>query len=180
MSRGAIKIIRNYWGLLLLLGFNNCKNQDKVVAIGEFEYPDRAWLIIGDSTKIMESAMITFPALCFWLDSTKCTPCEYDMLYNFDPYYKVEQGINFFVIISPSTSHQRLIDFKMSVDDFSFPVIVDMDCSFYDKQVPVVNSDTFAYLYIDENGMGYKYLIPDTHLTYDMGKVFRHCETNHR
>ena len=173
--------MRNLRLLLLLLAVSSCKMQNQIDEIGLFEYPDNAWMIVGDSIRHQDAFDLKIPALCYWLDSTKCTPCEYDMLYNFEPYFNLADDVSFFVIVSPPSIHKNQIDYKTTINAFSFPIIVDMDCSLYGKNRPVgLGENDYAYIFLDEEGMGYEYVLSGEQMVYDIHQVFDYCLTNHR
>jgi len=173
--------MRNLWLLLLLYPISSCKVERKIERIGLFEFPEDACVIVGDSIKQLNTDEIRLPALCYWLDSTKCTPCEYDMLYNFEPYFDLARDVSFFVIVSPSSIHINHVDYTTSINDLSFPVIVDKYCSFYNKNKPDgLGDNDYSYIYLDEVGMGYEYVLPGERMVYDIRSVFDYCTANHR
>ncbi|MBO7110726.1 MAG: hypothetical protein J6W18_02120 [Bacteroidaceae bacterium] len=149
--------------------------------IGFFVFPDSVWMIEGDSIKMLESYDLKYPALLFWLDSTKCTPCDYDMLYNFDPYYSNIGDMSFYVIVTPSANHKTHIDYAMTINDFPFPVIVDTAGSFYNrnKQVGIGNLE-YVYIYLDEKGVGNKYVLSCERMEYDLRCIIDYCTPSHR
>lgn len=172
--------MKNIWFLLLLYPISSCELESKIEGIGLFEFPDNACVIVGDSIKQLKTDEFRLPALCYWLDSTKCTPCEYDMLYNFDPYHNLAGEISFFVIVSPPAIHKHNIDYKASVNNLTFPVIIDNDGSFYNKNKTIgLGENDFAYIYIDESGKGYEYVLPDEQMLYDIRRVYDYCTINH-
>lgn len=181
MSRVSLKTIGLTLELSLVIVFASCKNQNNIEYIGLIEYPDSALVIVDDRIMETDSSIIRLPALCFWLDSTKCTPCEYDMLYNFEPYFGVHGNTGFFVIVSPAAVHKHDIDYKVTIDGFNFPVIVDKSCSFYRKNKTLyVNENENLYIYIDENGWGYELILSEEDMTYDIGKVTDYITLNIR
>lgn len=172
--------MKNLWLLLLMYPINSCKTESKIDGIGLFEFPADASVVVGDSIKQLNIDEFRLPALCYWLDSTKCTPCEYDMLYNFDPYFNLAGDISFFVLVSPPAVQKHNIDYKASVNNLTFPVIVDKDGSFYNKNKTIgLGENDFAYIYIDENGKGYEYVLPGEQMVYDIRRVFEYCTKNH-
>jgi len=149
--------------------------------IGFFVIPDDVWMIEGDSIKRLDPGGIKYPALCFWLDSTKCTPCEYDMLYNFNPYYGMNGDSSFFVIVTPSANHKNLICHEITVNDFPFPIMVDTAGSFYysNKQVCIGDIE-YVYVYLDDSGAGHKYVLPEGRMEYDIRGIVDYCSAKHR
>lgn len=166
---------------LLLFVVSGCNNLKMIDNIGLFVFPEDAWAIMEDSVVKLKADEIRLPALCYWLDSTKCTPCEYDMLYNFEPYLGLAGEVSFFVIVSPPSVLKKQVDYKTTINGFSFPVIIDKDCSFYDKNKPVdLGENDYAYIFIDEEGIGYEYVLPGERMIYDIRRVFDYCEKNRR
>lgn len=169
-SRIFLRALRIILKLLSLFAFSSCTNQYRIENIGKIEYPDSALVIVDE--KETDLSIISLPALCYWLDSTKCTPCEYDMLYNFEPYYWVLGETSFFAIVTPATTHKDHIDYKTSINYLPFPVVVDKSCFFYRNNNPVyVKEGENSYIYIDENGVGYELILPEGNMIYDIGRI---------
>lgn len=173
--------MRNIFFLLLLIVFNSCINSSKIEKIGVFVFPDNVWMIEGDIINRFESDDIKYPSLCFWLDSTKCTPCDYDMLYNFDTHYKKNGELSFYVIVTPPVKYKNRIDHEIRVNDFPFPVILDTVDSFYssNKQVDIREKE-YVYIFLDERGEGHKYVLPGERMEYDICGIIDYCIANHR
>ena len=166
---------------LLSFAFSSCINQYRIENIGKIEYPDSVLVIVDEKEIEMDLSIIRLPALCYWLDSTKCTPCEYDMLYNFEPYSWVLGETSFLAIVTPATAHRDHIDYKAAINCLPFPVIVDKSCSFYRKNNPVyVKEKENSYIYIDENGVGYELILTEGHMIYDIGRILDYFTSNIR
>ena len=173
--------MRNLFFFLLLIVFNSCVNRNTIEKIGVFVFPDDVWIIEGGIINSLESKEIKYPALCFWLDSTKCTPCDYDMLYNFDPHYKKNGELSFYVIVSPPVKYRNRIDHEIKVNNFPFPIILDTVDSFYssNKQIDIGEKE-YVYIFLDERGMGFKYVLPGEHMEYDIRGIIDYCIADYR
>lgn len=173
--------MRNLCLFFLLIAVNSCNNRISLEKIGLFVLPEDVWMIEGKSIKRLEPNDIKYPALCFWLDSTKCTPCDYDMLYNFDSYYRVNGELSFFVIVTPSASHKKIIGHEISVNDFHFPIIVDTVGSFYKSNEHVsIGEKEYVYVYLDETGVGHKYVLSNQRMEYDIRGIVDYCSAYHK
>lgn len=132
---------------LLVLTTDCTGLKDKGCINNTIRFSERTEVMIGDSLLDIESVNFKTPGLFFLLDTTKCLPCEYDMLYNFESYYTetgVNDSITFSVIVTPRSDYKVRMDYLNSINKYNFPILIDNSNTFYCKNDYInVSEDEF-------------------------------------
>lgn len=173
------------WALLaaaVLVLASNCKGLKENDCIdSSIRFSDRVEVMIGDSLLDLEAVNFRTPGLFFLLDTTKCLPCEYEMLYNFESYYPetgIDDSISFSVIVTPRSDYSARVDYLNSINKYNFPILTDKSKTFYSKNDFFnVSNDEFKYIYVfDENKLAILSL-PEQKLTYNIQAVCEYFES---
>lgn len=165
--------------LVLATGCKGLKDKDCIDS--SIRFSDRVEVMIGDSLLDLKAVNFRTPGLFFLLDTTKCLPCEYEMLYNFESYYPetgIDDSISFSVIVTPRSDYTAKVDYLNSINKYNFPILTDKSKTFYSKNDFFnVSDDEFQYIYVfNENKLAILSL-PEQKLTYNIKAVCEYFES---
>lgn len=163
------------------LSTNSCNNHKTSCSGANIEeqqlvFSDNSIIIISDSILKLQDVSFKTPSLLFLLDSAKCLPCEYELLYNFEPHFTdaiCKDSISFGVIVTPKSDYINSMNYLNNVHKYSFPLIIDNRLSFYNNNKYVdVSKEMFQYIYIYERNKMLIIYLTEEDLTYNIHRVY--------
>lgn len=169
--------------IVIIIGFtiincNSYKTSNSGANIEEqpLDISDNSIIIINDSILETQNVEFKIPSLYFLLDSAKCLPCEYELLYNFESYYSdttCKDSISFGVIVTPKSDYINNINYLNSIHHYSFPLIIEDRLAFYKNNKYVdVSNNMFQYVYIYERNKLLIIYLTEEDLTYNIHRVY--------
>lgn len=120
------------------------------------KYSKNEGLSVADSSISAKSKLIV------WVDSTKCSQCQLDMLYSFDDIITycedtLDNKVGFSVIISPSKENKMVLLNDLYYRNYSFPIFIDSEnkmMSINPKIWDLTKYDTDAISFVKTDTLG--------------------------
>lgn len=97
-------------------------------------FPEHFSRICYGKSSDNETIATTTPILVFWFDSTECSSCRANHLYELEPlfeYAEDDDDLNVVVVFSPQSHECKLLIHTLEKKQFEYPLYVDTDNSFF-------------------------------------------------
>ena len=180
MKSSFIRILMFF---LLLLATYSCGPHEEIKKLGYFVFPDNMVVVLGDSI-IEWNTIAKTPMLFYLLDSTKCMSCEYNKLYNFEPYYKAiceTDTLSFFAVVIPNSTSCNRVDYIVEANNLAYPIVIDKNNTICEiNDMSGIRATDYAYIYINKEGYGYKVYWPIEKRVFNINRILNYFVDNIR
>lgn len=168
--------------IITLVLSTNCYRSNESYIEKSISFSDETRVTIGDSLLNLQSISFKKPTLFFLLDTSKCLPCEYEMLYNFESYCSGKNcgdSITFGVIVTPGLEYVEKVDYLNSIHKYTFPILVDESNDFYlNNDFMNVSEDIFQYIYVNDKDELAVIGLSEQNLSYNIQSICRYIESH--
>lgn len=161
--------MNKYWLSILYVIFvltnscknNNLNNNNEIVNIAGMNLvlPDTMLRYDNNYNTLAktETHKIDKDRMIIWIDSTKCSTCYLDYLYNYEvvnDYIRDSlcNQIEIMMLITPKRNELENLLFKIQNHNFDYPINIDYNQEMYNDLHLTVNNDAIMVLLSDKNG----------------------------